>query len=201
MASQTDIVNLALIKIGQSTISEIGEDTPTATKLRTIYNQVLDEALAAGPEKGWKFTKPETEYEISVDATSPGDVFEYRFKLPEDFIRAATVYTDSAVITDWVRKGQYLLTNQEDSTITLDYVKRVTVTGLFPPHFIKVLYYMLAYQLAYDIVQNKNHANDILQELEFRVMPKAIGLDEQDQYVQEDSTSWIDMGRSTSTLE
>jgi hypothetical protein len=121
--------------------------------------------------------------------------------LPEDFLRVTSVKTEGTEITDWVRKGQYILTNQEDSEIELEYVKRVTVTGLFPPHFIKVLYYMLAYHLAYDIVQNKNHANDILQELQLIVLPKAIGLDEQDQYVQEESTSWIDIGRSTSTIE
>jgi hypothetical protein len=190
-----------LIKIGQSTVSSIDEDTPTATKLKTIYNQVLDEALAAGPEKGWKFAQPEEDYDISVDATSPGDSYEYRYKLPDDFLRATSVKTEGTEITDWVRKGQYILTNQEDTEIELEYVKRVTVTGLFPPHFIKVLYYMLAYHLAYDIVQNKNHANDILQELQLVVLPKAIGLDEQDQYVQEESTSWIDIGRSTSVLE
>ena len=80
MASQTDIVNLALIKIGQSTVSSIDEDTPTATKLKTIYNQVLDEALAAGPEKGWKFTQKRVS--VSVDASAPASEYEYQTPRP-----------------------------------------------------------------------------------------------------------------------
>jgi hypothetical protein len=199
MASQTDIVNMALLKIGEKTISAVGEDTPTANKLRTCYNVVLDEALAAGPEKGWKFATERIN--ISVDASAPDSEYDYRYALPDEFLRIVTVHADGTEYTDWVREGQYILTNQVDDEIDLIYVRRVTVTGLFPPHFIKVLYMMLAYHLAYNIVQNKRHANTLLQELQTLVLPKAIALDEQDKYVQEESTAWNDIGRTITTLE
>ncbi|MCP4537779.1 MAG: hypothetical protein GY832_11600 [Chloroflexi bacterium] len=199
MASQTDILNMALLKMGEKTVTSIGQDTPTATKLRAAYDVVLDEALAAGPEKGWKFTKERET--ISVDATSPDSEYDYRFALPNGILRIINVHADGTDYTDWVREGQYILTNQVDDEIDLIYVKRVTNTGLFPPHFTRVLYMMLAYQLAFNIIQSKTHANQIFEELYFRVLPKAIALDEQDGYVQEGSSSWVDAGRTTSILE
>jgi len=38
-----------------------------------------------------------------------------------------------------------------------------------------------------------------LMELE-RYMPKAIALDEQEKYVEEENTSWVDIGRTTTTI-
>lgn len=190
---------MALLKIGEKTVSSIDEDTPTATKLKACYNVVLDEALAAGPQKGWKFATERAT--ISVDGTSPNDEFDYRYALPEQFLRVVKVHADGTDYTDWRREGQYLLTNQVDDEIDLVYVKRITNTGLFPAHFIRVFYMMLAYHLAYNIVQSKNHANVIFDELHLKVLPKAIALDEQDKYVQEESSSWVSLGRTTTTLE
>jgi len=198
MASQTDIVNMALVKIGQSTISSIDEDTPTATKMHTIYDLILDEALAEGPQHGWKFAREQAT--ISVDADSPDSQYDYRYKLPDDLLRIDRVHADGMDYTDWVRQGQYILTNQVDDEINLNYVKRVTITGLFPPHFIKVLYTMLAFELAFNIVKNTNLANSLYAELKSSVLPKAIAMDERDQYVEEENHAWIDAGRRTTVL-
>jgi hypothetical protein len=199
MASQTDICNLALIKIGQKTISSIDADTPTATKLKAVYDQILDEALTQGPERGWKFAT--TRETVSVDGTTPDSEFDYRYKLPNGFLRAVKVHEDGSDYTDWIREGEYLLTNGVDDEINLTYVQRVTTTGLFPPHFVKVLYTMLAYELAFNIVQNSKLAGDLLQELHFKVLPKAIALDERDQYVEEGNNNWVDIGRSIATIQ
>lgn len=198
MASQTDIVNMALIKIGQGTLSSIDEDTPTGTKLRTIYNIVLDEALAAGPENGWKFAT--TRATISVDATAPDSQYDYRYKLPDGLLRVCQVHVEGVDYTDWVREGQYILTNQIDDEIHMTYVQRVTTTGLMPPHFIKAFYTMLAYHLAFNIVKNRPLATEILTELETVIMPKAIALDARDVYVEEENHGWIDAGRSMTVL-
>jgi len=195
MANQTDICNLGLIKIGQKTISSIDQDSPTATKLKTIYNQVLDEALTAGPQEGWKFAIKRAT--ISVDATTPDSQYEYRFKLPDGLLRVVSVHTEGIPYPDWTREGQYILSNLVSDEINLTYVDRVTVTGLFPPHFVKVLYTMLAYQLAFNVVQNRQLTQQLYQELKLDVMPKAIALDERDQYVEEGNNAWIDIGRST----
>jgi hypothetical protein len=199
MADQTQIINMALTKLGEQTISNIGQDTPTATKVRAVYDQILDEVLLNGPEKGWKFIKEEVG--ISVDATSPTNTrFEYRYALPADFLRIEGVYVGGLEVTDWERKGQFILTNQESDEIVLDYLKRVTNTGLFPPYFTNYFYLSIAYHLSYNLVQNKRHSNALFEEV--RIAKRiALTSDEQDRYIQESSSSWVDIGNSTSTLE
>ena len=200
MADKTQIANMALVKLGANRISSITDGTVEANRVEAVFDQVLNEALTAGPEKGWKFAK--TSIDISVDATAPANTkYAYRYALPNEFLRVVGVWVGGVELTDWDREGQYLLTNMESAEITLDYIQRITVTGLYPPHFVSVLYMMLAYELAYSVTAVKGHANAILEELHAITMPKAIALDARDQYVQEFSSSWVDAGNNTSTLE
>jgi hypothetical protein len=200
MASQTDIVNFAFLDIGEKTISDISDDSPRSTEASTVYNQQLDEALAMGPEKGWKFAQEEAE--ISADATAPTNTkFANRFKLPSNHIRTVDVSVGGVSLTDWVRKGQYIHTNQEDTTIVLDYVKRETITGNFPPHFVTVLAAKIAIKLGFRRVQKKQIARALMEEFNLVTLPKAIALDEQEDYLREVSSSWVDIGNNTSTLE
>ena len=56
--TKTSIVNMALIGTGEKALTDVDtDDTATSRKILTLYDQTLDEALTAGPEKGWKFTR------------------------------------------------------------------------------------------------------------------------------------------------
>jgi len=200
MADKTDIVNLAFLQLGEETISDISADSPRANEARAVYDQMLDEVTAAGPQKGWKFAQEAVE--IDVNAVDPINTkYGYRYKLPSDHLRTVDISVGGISLTDWIRKGQYILTNQESATIVLDYVKRNTITGEYPPYFITALYTKIAIQLGFKRVQKKAFANDLLREYTLVVMPKAIALDEQEVYVQEFSNSWADAGNRTSTIE
>jgi hypothetical protein len=67
--SETSISNMALIKLGQKTIESMDQDSPTARMCSAVYEETRDELLAAGPEKGWKFTL--TRVGVAVDDTEP----------------------------------------------------------------------------------------------------------------------------------
>jgi len=198
-STETAICNLALMRMGQSLIDDIDGTTALEEKCTLVFDQVRDELLKEGPEKGWKFALKRAT--IAVDASSPNDEYDYRYKLPNDFIRMVKVHEDGTELTDWRRNGEYIVTNQQDDEVDFHYVSRVTVTGLFPPHFTRVLALWLAYELCFNIVQSKNHANSVHEELYRVAMPKAIALDEQDKYVQEESSSWVDIGRTVTTFE
>jgi hypothetical protein len=199
MSDQTDICNLALVKLGHQRISAITESSVDARLCNAIYDEILDEALSAGPEKGWKFAR--ARITVSVDADSPNDQYDYRYKIPNECLRIVKVHTDGTNFTDWIRQGEYILTNQVDDEIDVEYVRRITVTGLYPPHFVKVVYMMLAYHLGFKVTQSKRHVNSLHDELYYKVLPEAIALDGQEQYVQEESSSWVDIGRTTTTFE
>ena len=135
---------------------------------------------------------------VADDATGTiqwtSDSYEYRFPLPT-MLRLVSVTVGGAELTDWIREGAYILTNQESDELDIQYVQSITTESLFPPHFAKVFYMMLAYHLSFDIVQSKEHSNAVFEELYGQVMPKAMALDEQEQYVEEESHSWVEAGR------
>ena len=49
------IYNHALVRLGQDRLNAIDQDSDTRRTLDAIYDQVLEELTAGGPELGWKF--------------------------------------------------------------------------------------------------------------------------------------------------
>lgn len=99
-------------------------------------------------------------------------------------------------LTDWIREGQYILTNQENENVDMEYIRLgtdLTVTN-FPSHFVKVLYMNMAVHLAYDLVQSRTLSEDLKIEVENIVLPRAMGLDAREVYVQEEDNSWQETG-------
>ena len=99
-------------------------------------------------------------------------------------------------VTDWKRENQFILTNLEDTELDMEYIllgSALTVTN-FPPHFVKVLYMNMAVHLAYDLVQSRTLSEDLKIEVENIVLPRAIGLDAREQFVQEEDNSWQEAG-------
>jgi hypothetical protein len=191
MASQTKIYNLALSKLGEARINSTDEDSNQARKCNEIYDEVLDECLADGPEDGWRFAVHRVA--VSVDADEPAFDYDYRYALPADLIKILQVTVSGVDLEDWLREGQYILTSEEDEEIDLIYVRRITSTGLFPPHFVKVLYMTMAVQLAYNLSQSSTLAERLLLELG-PIRRKAMFIDSRGKYVQEFNTDWEDEG-------
>jgi len=143
---------------------------------------------------------------VADDATGTAkwtsEEFAYRFARPTS-TRVTNVQVGGVDITDWPREGDYVLTNMEDEEVDMLYVAApaaVTITN-FPMHFVTVLWRTLASHLAYDLVQNINLQNQLIQELERIHIPRAIGMDNREQYVREFSKSWTEVGRTTSLIE
>lgn len=121
--------------------------------------------------------------------------YAYRYARPSSN-KVVSVSVGGIEITDWIREGQWILTNMEDEEVDMEYVHlgtALTVTN-FPPHFVKVLYFNMAVHLAYDLVQSRALQNDLQIELENIHIPRAIGMDAKEVYVQEEDNSWQEAG-------
>ena len=253
------------MRLGQDRLNTVDQDDDTRRKLDAIYDQVLEEVTAAGPEKGWKFARrtghgidddsvsitsianSSTSGDITVTATHTlvaGDMaeldgdtgydetydvnrvsgtstfdvtatfvatgtgtarwtsedFAYRYLIPTS-LRVVSVKVGGIELTDWIRKGSYILTNLESDEIDITYVQSVTTTTLFPPHFTKVLWFALAIELAYSLLQSATAIERLRLEYDERILPKAIALDEREKYVQKSSSSWVDAGHIRFTTE
>lgn len=119
----------------------------------------------------------------------------YRYARPSSN-EVVSVSVGGIELTDWIREGQWILTNMEDEEVDMEYIQLGTAltAANFPPHFVKVLYWNMAVHLAYDLVQNRALSEQLQVELETIHIPRAIGLDAKEVYVQEEDTSWVDAG-------
>ena len=53
--TETSLTNQALLRMGQSLISDLDGDSVNEKKCEAVFDQVRDEVLVDGPEDGWKF--------------------------------------------------------------------------------------------------------------------------------------------------
>ncbi len=128
--------------------------------------------------------------------------FAYRFARPT-CTRVTSVRVGAVELTDWKRRGSWILTNLEDTEVDMDYILAhgdVTIAN-FPAHFVEAFRLKLAADLAYDLTQNSALGDRLLQEYEIIVLPRAIGLDNREKYVKESSNSWIAAGHTRQVIE
>ena len=149
MASQTDICNRALQKLGAPKITSIDEDSVAALSCLRCYELLRDKLLEAYT---WKFSIERTT--LAADATDPDWGRAQRFALPADFLRLYDDYPEDAQHTkDWEIEGGYILTDETD-TLYLRYIKRVEDTSLFPPTFVDALASEMAYEMCEELTQS-----------------------------------------------
>ena len=123
MASATDIINMALVKLGEKRITSQGYSNPTNERERLAnehYERLRDAELR---KNRWNFAIKRAV--LSADATAPtGDDYETRFALPSDFLRFIKI--DET--TDYQIENGFILCNVDD-TLNIRYVFRVTVVN------------------------------------------------------------------------
>ena len=175
--SRTKIANLAIIRIGEKRVTDITDTTSESAKLcAEMYEELRDELLEGGPEKGWKFAKHRKA--VAVDATAPDFGYDYRFQIPSNpkCLRIVSVQVEGVELTDCVREGNYVLTNQEAEEVDMIYIKQVASEADFPPHFASLFWKTMAARLAFSRVQSEKLKQTI--ELEANEeMQKAIAAD------------------------
>ena len=121
------------------------------------------------------------------------DNYRYRYKLPDECKFIKKVRVGGVEITDWFEEEGYILTNNEDETIYIDYIRDVDITEC-PAYFAKVVYLSLATELSYPIIKSSTHTERLQAELD-RTMSWAIARDERKKYVKEQDHSWVEAGR------
>ena len=255
------------MRLGQDRLNLITQDSDVGRTLDAIYDQILEELTAAGPQKGWKFarrrerigvdshtitifadysgtvadtvlctavshglvsgemaniadtTNYDGDYEITRvgadtfyfehdwdgdDATGTArwtsESYNYRYATPAS-LRLVEVQVAGIELTDWLEEGEYILTNLEDEEIDVIYVQSITDTTLFPPHFTKALWFNMAIEAAYGVIQSATAPERLQMLYDEKILPKAIAMDEKHKYVQESSSSWVDAGHTRFTLE
>jgi hypothetical protein len=162
MASETDICNLALTRIGHSQITSLSEGTKAADLCTLHYPLARDIMLR---DHHWNFAIQRSTLALLV--TTPNHEFAYQHALPADCLKV--IRTDLDDIAGGIEygypystgapykiEGRYLLSDED--TVRLEYVARVTDTAQFDTLFVDCLAQRLAAELAMPLADNASLA-------------------------------------------
>lgn len=142
--SQTEVVNLALTRLGQDRVISISDDVEAARVMRSLWDFTRDAVLASYP---WKFAIKRTS--LPALSTAPAYGWARQFTVPEECLRLVQVGDDYVFYTGLLEtfqlEGGAILTD-EAAPLRLRYVERVTNVGLWPVLFGRVV----AMQLSID---------------------------------------------------
>lgn len=214
MSSQVQIVNKALTRLGSAVIVTIGEGSDQADLANALWDMTRDESLEEGPELGWRFARKRVN--LVAESQTAQSQFAFRYKLPDDTLGIRKVMVSGAgpfnrpfadnettstfFITDWDREGEYIVSNQSESVDVL-YIKKVTDWTKYPPHFVNYLAMKLAIAMSFRLQQSSVFQERLITEFETIIVPRTIGRDAREVFVDESSNSWVEAGRTTNFIE
>lgn len=149
MASEVEIANRALQRLGEGRITALTEASVSARAITTAFATVRDAELRAHP---WNFSVKRAQ--LAASGTAPAFGPANAFALPSDFLRLLPQDVGrQANDSDWVIEGQSILT--DDSTpLEIRYVRRVTDPNQMDPLFREALALRLAKELCEQITQS-----------------------------------------------
>ena len=143
-ATDTDICNNALSKVGAQRILSINDTTPAGRACQGQYDNVKKMMLRSHP---WNFATKRVE--LNLLSTEPIYEFDYQYQLPEDCLRVLSVEADGTY--PWKVEGRYLLTNTPAAFIK--YIGNVA-EGMFDDNFIEAMAYSLAMRICMPLTQS-----------------------------------------------
>lgn len=147
--TEIDIINLALIELGDRTISARSEDNERAKTMDKIFDGTRDEVLRMCP---WTFAR--TRVSIAADPTDPLWGYGNRYALPADFLYMMGVEG----IEDYTIEEGYIHANSSsgvaDTALNVKYIKRVTDMSKADSLFVQALALKLAFKACEKITQS-----------------------------------------------
>ncbi len=148
MASKVQIINRALIALGQTiVINDIEEDTTPAQLGKELWETCVEYILTVHPwacaQKRWT---------IAADATAPLWGFSYAYTKPADCV--AVFEMEGQEEYDWKVESGKIVTNH-GAPIFISGNRNVTAPGDFDASMVEALAYKLAMEMAVPLTNSK----------------------------------------------
>lgn len=198
MASQVEICNRALIKLGGGQITSITDNTKPARTLASLWDTVRQSELR---KRYWNFAMART----SLPKLSPSPAFGFanQYQLPPDFLKlvmVSDIYLAPGLDdyrnqddSPYAIEGKVLLTDFTDP-LKIRYVRDITDPGTFDALFVEVFASKLAYEACYTITQSREGQNSAMTDYKLAVLEavRANAIEKPPQGIPDDS--WM-LGR------
>lgn len=159
MASQIEICNLALVKLGADLITGLDQRTAAAQKLSAVYDTTRKAELC---KTHWNFAKSRDLLSALTDTPPWG--FGFQYQLPSDYLKLIQVNDvfiapglENYRISDdspWSVEDGKILTDFA-APLKIRYIKDVTDESKFSPLFVEVFASKLAYVICYAVTQSR----------------------------------------------
>ncbi len=153
--SPTDIVNVALGRLGHATIANFQEKSKAARLAKLTYETIRDAMMRDHP---WNFAAGRVS--LSATGTAPAHRYSRAYTIPADNLRILRVNFQDPAAGSWRLEGDEIVTDL-GSPIEVEYVKLVTAVGLYDASFVNAL----TLQLASDWVEPLAKASTLKAEL------------------------------------
>ena len=173
--SKTQILNLALARIGENRVIDIDDTTQDAARQgRLLYEPTAREVMRAHP---WNCLA--ARQQLAANSPAPAFGWAYSYTLPTQCVRLIKVNgysTDDGYIQDLYKvEGRDILTDAENMFI--EYVEYTDDVTKFDPLLDRAIVTLLASYLASIIPADDQLAVTLRQEYETIVMPRAQRID------------------------
>ncbi len=170
MPSQTQVINIALGRLGQSRVTDINEaGSAAAEAVRDNWDLARDAALRA---HAWGFALKRAA--LTADVVNPLMGWERQYELPSDFRRLIRMngYLPGVDAPPMTIEGNMLLTNC--TTAEIIYVRNVEAPEEWDATFTEAFTFKLAAAVATRLKGDSGETTRLLMEAEFVKMLKAM---------------------------
>lgn len=178
VATEEDLVNLALVRIGETTISDLDGSGRVPETAKVLYAQERDALLQS---YNWRFAiereQIDPEQSGGEDITPTAAPFEKQYLLSDlsaTLLRPIGIYDENepdrnytSTKEPWKVEGQRILANVDP--LDLVFIKQVTTVTEFDPMFTQALACKLAVNLAYALSTGLKRVNQLNDELIFTI--------------------------------
>lgn len=157
--SDVQIVNAALLRIGEQTIMSFSDTGKPALLANNTYTLHRDALLRAIP---WRFAIWRSS--IAASTTVPAWEFDYYYPLPEEphyCLRVLTI--ENLADTDWRLEGRTIATNHE-APLYIKYIQRVIDPNDFDTLFVETLVAKLQWEWAEALTKDATLRTGLLSE-------------------------------------
>jgi len=195
--SKTQLANLALLRIGETAITDINDTTNDAARqckrlLKTVIKEV-------GRTHKWNCLK--TRSQLAANTTAPAFGWDYSYTLPVLCLQLVTLngYSiDEAYIqSKFEIEGRDILTDAKECKIT--YIAYTDDVTKFDSHFDRCVVALLSSYLASIIAGEDSLAVTLRREYEEVVLPRAMRIDAQEsnprRYSLINNSTWLESRR------
>lgn len=158
MASEVQVANRALTKLGSFRILSLDDDSKPARAIKSCFDDLRDDELRS---YGWQFALKRVQ--LVASATAPDHGWTYQYPLPADFLaldmvndQFPAVSLDDYITNDVIEYSHEANVIMTDfpSPLKVRYIARITDPNQWDPNFREVLACRIAAEVAEELTQS-----------------------------------------------